>query len=129
MSHVGRVIQVADGVARIHGLSQTMAGEMLEFSNGVVGLALNLEEDNIGCIIMGAFSDIREGDLVKRTGKILEAPVGDALLGRVVNALGQPIDGKGPILADGSRAIEAPAPGVIDRLSVHERYSEPRSSS
>lgn len=120
MSHVGRVIQVADGVARIHGLNQTMAGEMLEFSNGVVGLALNLEEDNIGCIIMGAFSDIREGDLVKRTGKILEAPVGDALLGRVVNALGQPIDGKGPILADGSRAIESPAPGVIDRLSVHE---------
>lgn len=120
MSQVGRVIQVADGVARIHGLTQTMAGEMLEFSNGVIGLALNLEEDNIGCIIMGSFSEIKEGDLVKRTGRIMEVPVGEALLGRVVNALGQAIDGKGPILATGSRAIESPAPGVIDRLSVHE---------
>lgn len=119
-SQVGRVIQIADGVARVQGLSQTMSGEMLEFPNGVIGLALNLEEDNIGCIIMGAFSEIKEGDMVKRTGKILEVPVGEALLGRVVNALGLPIDGKGPILTSEFRNIESAAPGVIDRLSVHE---------
>jgi F-type H+-transporting ATPase subunit alpha len=117
---VGTVIQVGDGIARAHGLENVMAGELLEFSNGVMGMAQNLEEDNVGIIILGPYTDIREGDQVKRTGRIMEVPVGDALLGRVVNPLGLPVDGKGPIETNEFRPIESPAPGVIDRKSVHE---------
>ncbi|NBI30622.1 F0F1 ATP synthase subunit alpha [Chengkuizengella marina] len=117
---VGTVIQVGDGIARAHGLENVMAGELLEFSNGVMGMALNLEEDNVGIVILGPYKDIREGDQVKRTGRIMEVPVGDELLGRVVNPLGQPVDGKGPIETKEFRPIESPAPGVIDRKSVHE---------
>ncbi|CAM4474773.1 F-type H+-transporting ATPase subunit alpha [Paenibacillus endophyticus] len=117
---VGTVINVGDGIARVHGLENAMQGELLEFSNGVVGMALNLEESNVGVVILGPYTDIREGDQVKRTGRIMEVPVGDELLGRVVNPLGQPLDGKGPINTTQFRAIESPAPGVIDRKSVHE---------
>lgn len=120
VSEVGKVIQVGDGIARIYGLENAMAGEMLEFPGGIYGMALNLEEDNIGCVILGPYTGIKEGDLVKRTGRIVEVPVGEALIGRVVNALGQPIDGKGPIKTDKFRPVEAPAPSVIDRKSVHE---------
>lgn len=117
---VGTVIQIGDGIARAHGLENVMAGELLEFSNGVMGMALNLEEDNVGIVIMGPYTDIREGDEVKRTGRIMEVPVGEALLGRVVNPLGQPVDGKGAIETTETRAVESPAPGVIDRKSVFE---------
>ncbi|MCR8645091.1 F0F1 ATP synthase subunit alpha [Paenibacillus sp. N1-5-1-14] len=117
---VGTVIQVGDGIARAHGLENVMSGELLEFSNGVVGMALNLEENNVGIVIMGPYTDIREGDQVKRTGKIMQVPVGDELLGRVVNPLGMPLDGKGPIETTQTRPIESPAPGVMDRKSVHE---------
>ncbi|MFF2889928.1 F0F1 ATP synthase subunit alpha [Paenibacillus sp. NPDC057967] len=117
---VGTVINVGDGIARVHGLENAMQGELLEFANGVVGMALNLEESNVGVVILGPYTDIREGDQVKRTGRIMEVPVGDELLGRVVNPLGQPVDGKGPVNTTQTRAIESPAPGVIDRKSVHE---------
>jgi F-type H+/Na+-transporting ATPase subunit alpha len=117
---VGTVIQVGDGIARAHGLESVMSGELLEFSNGVVGMALNLEENNVGIVIMGPFKDIKEGDQVKRTGRIMEVPVGEELLGRVVNPLGQPVDGKGPINTTHSRPIESMAPGVMARKSVHE---------
>jgi len=117
---VGTVIQVGDGIARAHGLESVMAGELLEFSNGVVGMALNLEENNVGIVIMGPFKDIKEGDQVKRTGRIMQVPVGEELLGRVVNPLGQPVDGKGPINTTHTRPIESPAPGVMARKSVHE---------
>lgn len=120
VTEVGSVIQVGDGIARAHGLANVMAGELLEFSNGVMGLAQNLEEDNVGIVILGPYDDIREGDEVKRTGRIMEVPVGEELLGRVVNPLGQPLDGKGPINAKHFRPVESPAPGVIDRKSVHE---------
>ncbi len=117
---VGTVINVGDGIARVHGLENAMQGELLEFANGVVGMALNLEESNVGVVILGPYTDIREGDQVKRTGRIMEVPVGDELLGRVVNPLGLPLDGKGPTGTTQTRAIESPAPGVIDRKSVHE---------
>ncbi|PZE19401.1 F0F1 ATP synthase subunit alpha [Paenibacillus xerothermodurans] len=117
---VGTVITVGDGVARAHGLENVMAGELLEFPNGVLGYAFNLEESNVGIVILGPYTDIREGDQVKRTGRIMEVPVGDELLGRVVNALGQPVDGKGPLNAKNFRAVESPAPGVMARKSVHE---------
>jgi F-type H+-transporting ATPase subunit alpha len=117
---VGTVIQIGDGIARVHGLANAMSGELLEFANGVMGMALNLEEDNVGVVILGPFTDIREGDQVKRTGRIMEVPVGEAMLGRVVNPLGQPLDGQGPIQTKEFRAVESPAPGVIDRKSVHE---------
>ena len=117
---VGTVIQVGDGIARIYGLEKAMAGELLEFPNGVYGMAMNLEEDNIGCVILGPFTAIKEGDQVKRTGRIVEVPVGEAMIGRVVNALGQPIDGKGEIKTSKFRPIESPAPGVVYRKSVHE---------
>lgn len=117
---VGTVIQIGDGIARVHGLEKCMSGELLEFSNGVVGMALNLEEDNVGVVIMGPYTGIREGDQVKRTGRIMEVPVGEELLGRVVNALGQPVDGNGPINTTKFRPIESPAPGVMARKSVHE---------
>lgn len=117
---VGTVIQVGDGIARIHGLENCMAGELLEFAGGVYGMTLNLEEDNVGCVLLGSDDNIKEGDIVKRTERIVEVPVGDALLGRVVNALGQAIDGKGPINTDKYREIERVAPGIIARKSVHE---------
>lgn len=117
---VGTVIQVGDGIAQVHGLQAAMAGELLEFSNGVMGMVLNLEENHVGVVILGPYSDIREGDQVKRTGRLMEVPVGDALLGRVVNPLGQPLDGKGPIETTAFRPVEASAPGVIDRKKVNE---------
>ncbi|ARU60533.1 F0F1 ATP synthase subunit alpha [Tumebacillus avium] len=117
---VGTVIQVGDGIARIHGLEKAMAGELLEFPNGTLGMAFNLEENNIGAVVLGTVMGIKEGDQVKRTGRIAQVPVGEAMIGRVVNALGQPIDGRGPIETKEFRAIESPAPGVIDRKSVHE---------
>ena len=120
VSNVGTIIQVSDGIARVYGLQNAMAGELFEFPGGVYGMVLNLEEDNIGCVILGPYTHIKEGDEVKRTGRIVEVPVGEALLGRVVNALGQPIDGKGPIKTDKFRPVEGHAPGVIDRKSVHE---------
>jgi F-type H+-transporting ATPase subunit alpha len=120
VEEVGTVIYVGDGIARAHGLANVMAGELLEFSNGVMGMAQNLEEDNVGIVIMGPYKDIKEGDQVKRTGRIMEVPVGEALLGRVVNPLGQPLDGKGPVETNEFRPVEYPAPGVIDRRSVHE---------
>ena len=120
VENVGTVIMVGDGIARVYGLEDAMAGELLEFENGVFGMALNLEEDNIGCVILGPYNSIREGDKVKRTGRIVEVPVGEALIGRVVNPLGQPLDGKGPIETDRFRPIESRAPGVIDRKNVHE---------
>ncbi len=120
INDVGTVIQVGDGIALAHGLENVMAGELLEFSNGVMGMAQNLEENAVGIIILGPYTDIREGDEVKRTGRIMEVPVGDALLGRVVNSLGQPVDGLGPIETTETRPIEYAAPGVMDRKSVHE---------
>ncbi|SDY67183.1 ATP synthase F1 subcomplex alpha subunit [Proteiniborus ethanoligenes] len=115
---VGTVIQVGDGIARIHGLESCMSGELLEFPGEVYGMALNLEEDNVGCVLLGSDENIKEGDIVKRTERIVEVPVGDALIGRVVNSLGQPIDGKGPINTDKFRPVESRAPGVIERKSV-----------
>jgi len=120
VADVGTVIQVGDGIARVYGLQKVMAGELLEFANGVMGMALNLEEDHVGVVILGPYTGIREGDQVKRTGRIMEVPVGEALLGRVVNPLGQPLDGKGPIETTEFRPVESEAPGVIDRKSVHE---------
>lgn len=117
---VGTVIQIGDGIARAHGLDNVMAGELVEFSNGVMGMAQNLEENNVGIIILGPYTDIREGDEVRRTGRIMEVPVGEELLGRVVNPLGQPVDGQGPLGTNKTRPIESPAPGVMDRKSVHE---------
>ena len=115
---VGTVIQVADGIARVHGLENAMQGELLEFPGDVFGMVLNLEEDNVGAVLLGAQKNINEGDTVKTTGRVVEVPVGDAMLGRVVNALGQPIDGKGPINTDKTRQIERVASGVIARKSV-----------
>jgi F-type H+-transporting ATPase subunit alpha len=116
----GTVLEAGDGIARIYGLEAAMAGELLDFGHNVVGLVLNLEEDNVGVALLGNYEEVREGDTVKRTGKIAQVPVGDALTGRVVNALGVPIDGKGPIAASESRKIEVKAPGIIARKSVHE---------
>ena len=118
VSDVGTVIQAADGIVRIHGLEKAMQGELLEFPGGVHGMVLNLEEDNVGAVLLGDSSQIREGDQVKTTGTVVEVPVGDALLGRVVNALGQPIDGKGPVETTKYRKTERVAPGVITRKSV-----------
>ncbi|HJE18721.1 F0F1 ATP synthase subunit alpha [Aliicoccus persicus] len=120
VTDVGTVIEVGDGIALAHGLEDAMAGELLEFPSGVLGLAQNLEENNVGIVILGPFDDIKEGDEVKRTGRIMEVPVGEELIGRVVNPLGQPIDGKGPINATKTRPIESPATGVMDRKSVDE---------
>ncbi|TXL66635.1 F0F1 ATP synthase subunit alpha [Cerasibacillus terrae] len=120
VSDVGTVIEVGDGIARAYGLDDVMAGELVEFSNGVMGMAQNLEESNVGIVILGPYTDIKEGDEVRRTGRIMQVPVGEELLGRVVNPLGQPIDGRGPTETTKTRPIEAPAPGVMDRKSVHE---------
>ncbi len=118
VAEVGTVIQVGDGIARVYGLEKAMAGEMLEFPGGIYGMVLNLEEDNIGCVILGPYTQIKEGDQVKRTGRVVEVPSGENMLGRVVNALGQPIDGLGPIETDATRPVEFKAPGVISRQPV-----------
>ncbi len=120
VSNVGTVLQVGDGTARIYGLQQAMSGELLEFEDGTVGIALNLEEDNVGAVLMGNGFDIQEGSIVKATGKIAQVPVGEALLGRVVDALGRPIDGKGDLNTTETRLVESPAPGIIARKSVCE---------
>jgi F-type H+-transporting ATPase subunit alpha len=120
VAEVGTVISVGDGIARIHGVERAMAGEMLEFPNGLFGIALNLEEESVGAVLLGRSTEIKEGDTVKRTGRIISVPVGDEMLGRVVNALGQPIDGKGPIAAKQFSPIERLAPGVTDRSPVKE---------
>ena len=117
---IGTVITVGDGIARVHGLDNVMAGELIEFSTGVLGMAQNLEANNVGIIILGPFADIKEGDEVRRTGRIMEVPVGPELIGRVVNPLGQPVDGLGPINTTKTRPIESPAQGVMARKSVHE---------
>jgi F-type H+-transporting ATPase subunit alpha len=116
----GTIIQVGDGVSRVYGLDNCMGGELLEFPNDVYGMALNLEQDNVGCVLLGSEEGIKEGDIVKGTGKIVEVPVGEELIGRVVNALGVPIDGKGPIITTETRPIEVHAPSIIDRSSVNE---------
>jgi F-type H+-transporting ATPase subunit alpha len=120
VAEIGSVISVGDGIARIYGLENAMAGELLEFPHGVAGLALNLEEDQVGAVLLGNYEEIREGDIVKRTGRIMSVPVGEALVGRVVNALGQPLDGKGPIETDRFNPLERLAPGVVERLPVKE---------
>ncbi len=120
VSETGTILTVGDGIARIYGLENAMAGELLLFPHDIYGMVLNLEEDNVGAVLFGEDIEISEGDEVKRTGRIVEVPVGEALLGRVVNALGQPIDGKGPIDSDLSRRVEIKAPGIVDRQSVHE---------
>jgi len=120
VSEVGQVLSVGDGIARIHGLDNVQAGEMVEFANGVQGMALNLEADNVGVVIFGTDAEIKEGDIVKRTGTIVDVPVGKGLLGRVVDGLGNPIDGKGPIVSDQRSRVEVKAPGIIPRKSVHE---------
>ena len=120
MESVGTVLQVGDGVARIYGLDDCMSNELLEFPGGIYGIALNLEEDNVGCVLLGSDKDIKEGDTVKTTGNIVEVPVGEALLGRVVNALGQPLDGKGPIATEKTLPIEGTAPNVVERQPVKE---------
>jgi len=119
VSNVGSVIYVGDGIARVYGLQGAMAGELLEFTGGTFGMVLNLEEDNVGAVLLGEYNHIKEGDVVKATGRIMEVPVGKAMLGRVVNGLGQPIDGKGPINTDKYRAIERVAPGVVARSPVN----------
>src|SRR6187399_2163496 len=120
VAEVGSIISVGDGIARVHGVENAMAGEMLEFPHGVFGIALNLEEESVGAVLLGDFKEIKEGDQVKRTGRIISVPVGDEMLGRVVNALGQPIDGKGPITTKQFLPIERLAPGVVDRQPVKE---------
>lgn len=120
VSDVGTVIEIGDGIARAHGLDNVMAGELVEFSNGVMGMAQNLEESNVGIVILGPYTEIKEGDEVRRTGRIMQVPVGEELIGRVVNPLGQPIDGGKPIETSKTRPIESAAPGVMDRKSVHE---------
>jgi F-type H+/Na+-transporting ATPase subunit alpha len=120
VAEVGTIISVGDGIARVHGVEKTMAGEMLEFPHGIFGIALNLEEESVGAVLLGDYTEIKEGDVVKRTGRIISVPVGSELVGRVVNALGQPIDGKGPIVSKTSMPIERIAPGVVDRSPVKE---------
>jgi len=120
VSETGSVISVGDGIARVYGLENVMAGEMVQFPHDVVGIALNLEEDQVGTVLLGEYQEIKEGDEVKRTGRIMSVPVGEAMVGRVVNALGEPIDGKGPIAATKTLPIESIAPGVVDRRSVKE---------
>ncbi len=120
VEEIGSVISVGDGIARVHGLDRAMAGEMLTFPHGVTGIALNLEESQVGVVLLGEYSEIKEGDTVKRTGEIMSVPVGEAMVGRVVNPLGQPLDDKGPVLTEQRSAIERLAPGVVDRQPVRE---------
>ena len=123
VSEVGQVLSVGDGMARVYGLDNVQAGEMVEFPGGIRGMALNLEADNVGVVLFGADRGIKEGDIVKRTGAIVDVPVGPELLGRVVDALGNPIDGKGPINAAKRSRVDVKAPGIIPRKSVHEPMS------
>ena len=120
ISDVGTVITVGDGICRIYGLEEAMANELLEFENGVKGLAMNLEEDNVGCVVLGPYAGIKEGSKVKRTGRVMDVPVGDALIGRVVDPLGNPLDGKGPVETNKTRTVESKAPGVMERQKVTE---------
>ena len=120
IAEVGRVLSVGDGIARAHGLDEVQAGEMVEFESGVKGMALNLESDNVGIVIFGDDRSIREGDVVRRTASIVDAPIGKGLLGRVVDALGNPIDGKGPLKGTKRSRVEVKAPGIMPRQSVHE---------
>ncbi|HET9218910.1 MAG TPA: F0F1 ATP synthase subunit alpha, partial [Terriglobia bacterium] len=120
VSEIGTVVSVGDGIARVHGLEKAMAGELLAFPHEVMGLALNLEESQVGVVLLGEYTQIREGDQVKRTGRIMEVPVGEALIGRVVNTLAQPVDGRGPIVTDKSLPVERLAPGVVERQPVKE---------
>ena len=120
VAEVGTIVSVGDGIARVHGVEKTMAGEMLEFPHGIFGIALNLEEESVGAVLLGDYTEIKEGDPVKRTGRIISVPVGPELVGRVVNALGQPIDGKGPVVSKQQMPIERIAPGVVDRSPVKE---------
>src|SRR5919206_5041673 len=115
VDEVGSIISLGDGIARVHGLEKVMAGELLSFPHNVAGLAMNLEEDQVGVVLLGEYTEIKEGDEVKRTGRIMSVPVGEAMVGRVVNALGQPIDDKGPIATEQFIELERIAPGVIDR--------------
>merc|ERR1719162_2619912 len=120
LKEFGSVISIGDGIARVFGLTKVQAGEMVEFKSGVKGMALNLETDNVGIVILGNDREIQEGDIVKRTGSIVDVPIGEGMLGRVVDGLGNPVDGKGPILSDRRQRIELKAPGIIPRKSVHE---------
>src|SRR5690348_17340604 len=120
VDQVGTVISLGDGIARVHGLDKVMAGELIEFPHNVAGLAMNLDEDQVGAVLLGDYTEIKEGDEVKRTGRIMSVPVGEALIGRVVNALGEPIDGKGPIQTTKFNTIERLAPGVVARQPVKE---------
>ncbi len=120
VSEVGTVLSAGDGIARVHGLEKVMALELLEFPHDVYGLAMNLEEDNVGTVLFGEFHEVKEGDLVKRTKRIIQVPVGEALLGRVVDALGRPLDGKGPVKTEEYLPVERIAPGVVDRQPVRE---------
>merc|ERR1719329_726755 len=120
LKEFGTVISIGDGIARVFGLMKVQAGEMVEFSSGVKGMALNLETDNVGIVVLGNDREIQEGDIVKRTGSIVDVPIGDGMLGRVIDALGNPIDGEGPIKSDTRQRVELKAPGIIPRKSVHE---------
>ena len=120
VAETGTVLSAGDGIARVYGLENALAGELVEFENGLAGMVLNLEEDNVGIAVMGESHGIREGEVVRRTGRIIDVPVGDALIGRVVDALGNPIDGKGAIETDTRRLLEIKAPGIVGRKSVHE---------
>src|SRR6267143_3582979 len=120
VAEVGSVVSLGDGIARVHGVERAMAGEMLEFPHGVFGIALNLEEDSVGAVLLGEYIEIKEGDQVKRTGRIISVPVGDAVIGRVVNSLGEPIDDKGPVSTSEFIPLERLAPGVIERQPVRE---------
>ena len=120
VDEVGRVLSVGDGIARVYGLDKVQAGEMVEFPDGIKGMALNLEMDNVGVVIFGSDRDIKEGDIVKRTNSIVDVPAGDELLGRVVDGLGNPIDGKGPLKTKNRKVADSKAPGIIPRKSVHE---------
>ena len=120
VDEVGSVISVGDGIARVHGLEKVMAGEMLAFPHNIFGIALNLEQDQVGVVLLGESSDLQEGDVVKRTNTIMSVPVGEAMIGRVVNPIGEPLDGKGPIVSTQRIALERLAPGVIDRQPVRE---------
>src|SRR6266498_1174641 len=120
VDEVGTVLTLGDGIARVHGLDKVMAGELLSFPHGLSGIAMNLEEDQVGVVLLGEYTEISQGDEVKRTGRIMSVPVGDAMLGRVVNSLGQPIDDKGPIRSTERRRIEIKAPGIIVRQPVKE---------
>ena len=120
LTNVGTVVEAGDGIAQIHGLSNVKYSELLEFPNGTMGMALNLEEDSVGTVVLGDYLDIKEGDEVKATGRIVEVPVGESLIGRVMDPLGRPIDGKGPIKTSSTAPVEKPAPDVVSRKSVSE---------